>query len=199
MSGHKVMPPALEALAGAPDCRIDGFILPGHVSTIIGTEPYEFLPREHGLAGCIAGFEPTDVLRAVLSLCRQVADDAPEVDNAYRRAVKPGGNPTAWSHVRRIFRPVAARWRGVGVLEGSGLAVRDEWAGHAVEPPDVSENPNPEPECRCGEVLRGAIRPPRCPLFGTACTPDSAVGPCMVSSEGSCAAHYKYGTGDQIE
>lgn len=194
MSGHKTMPRALAVLADAPDCALDGFILPGHVSTIIGTRPYEFLPRDHGLACCIAGFEPTDVLRAILSMCRQLADDAPEVDNAYRRAVKRDGNPTAWNHVQKVFEASPARWRGLGVLDGSGLSVREEWSDYSVEPPDVSENPDPAPECMCGEVLRGAAKPPDCPLFGTRCTPDSAVGPCMVSSEGSCAAHYKYGT-----
>ena len=195
LSGHKVMPPALEALAPAADAAaaVDGFLLPGHVATITGPEPYEFLPRDYGLACCVAGFEPTDLLRAILALVRQVAQERPEVGNAYRRAVRGGGNPQALAVADRVFEAADSQWRGIGLIEGSGLAIRDEWSAHRVEPPDPAVPSAEHGACRCAEVLRGLIRPDECGLFGKACVPDSPVGPCMVSSEGACAALYKYG------
>jgi hydrogenase expression/formation protein HypD len=195
LSGHKTMPRALRALVEAPDVAIDGFILPGHVTSIIGTAPYEFLPREFGTACCVSGFEPTDILMAVLSLTRQSAAGRPIVDNQYPRAVRPDGNPLARSIVERVFEPGDSQWRGVGMIGGSGLDIRDEWAAMRAEPPDPAEPSAEFGACRCAEVLRGIIRPPQCPLFGKACVPDSPVGPCMVSTEGSCAAYFKYGPG----
>ena len=195
LSGHKTMPRALRALVAAPQVTIDGFILPGHVTAIIGTAPYEFLPREFGTACCVSGFEPTDILMAVLSLARQAAAGRPVVDNQYPRAVQPDGNPLARSIIERVFEPGNSQWRGVGMIAGSGLDVRDEWASMRAEPPDPAAPSAEFGACRCAEVLRGIIRPPQCPLFGKACLPDSPVGPCMVSTEGSCAAYYKYGSG----
>jgi len=195
LSGHKTMPRALRALVSAPEVAIDGFLLPGHVTTIIGTGPYEFLAREFGVACCVSGFEPTDILLAVLSLTRQRAAGRPMVDNRYPRAVRPEGNPLARRIVEQVFEPGDARWRGIGLIPGSGLQIRDEWADMRAQPPDPSVPSAQFGACRCAEVLRGLIRPPQCPLFGNVCVPDSPVGPCMVSSEGSCAAFFKYDSG----
>ncbi len=196
LSGHKTMPRALRALVEAPQVAIDGFILPGHVTAVIGTRPYEFLPAEFGTACCVSGFEPTDILMAVLSLARQCAEGAPTVDNQYPRAVPAEGNPLARGIVEQVFEPADCQWRGIGAIPGSGLDIRDGLGRHA----RAGAGPRREPSadfgaCRCAEVLRGIIRPTECPLFGKACVPDSPVGPCMVSSEGSCAAFFKYGSG----
>ena len=196
LSGHKTMPPALRALIEAPDVALGGFLLPGHVSTITGPEPYRFLPEEHGIACCVTGFEPTDILMAVLSLARQVVSGRPTVDNQYQRVVHADGNPLAVQVLERVFEPADSQWRGLGVIPGSGLTVREAWSDYSVEPPDPSA-PSADPDaCRCPDVLRGLLRPTECALFGSVCTPDSPVGPCMVSSEGACAAVYRYG-GDE--
>jgi hydrogenase expression/formation protein HypD len=192
MSGHKVMPPALAAIAESPDTTIDGFILPGHVSTIIGMEPYRFLAENHGLACCISGFEPSDILQAILRLVDQVNDRQPAVENAYSRVVRTDGNPKARNIIDMFFQPSNAFWRGMGNIPGSGLVLRDEWSKYDCPPPPASTEPQAPPGCRCADVLRGTISPPECALFGNRCTPESPIGPCMVSSEGSCAAHYKY-------
>ena len=195
LSGHKTMPQALRALVAAPEVAVDGFLLPGHVSTITGPEPYAFLPEEFDMACCVTGFEPTDILRGILALVRQVAAGEPTVENQYRRAVHVGGNPRAREVVDEVFEPTDSQWRGIGLIEESGLAMRERWGAYSVEPPDPAV-PSAEHEAsRCAEVLRGLIRPTECPLFGTACVPDSPVGPCMVSSEGACAAFYRYGAG----
>ena len=192
LCGHKTMPPALRSLVEAPELALDGFILPGHVSTITGPEVYEFLPRDYGLACCVTGFEPTDLLMGILALVRQVADGRPAVENRYRRMVRPGGNPRAREAVNEVFAPADSRWRGIGPIPDSGLDLRPEWAPQRIEPPDPRQA-DPEPSaCRCPDVLRGLLRPPECPLFARACTPDSPVGPCMVSGEGACAAFFRY-------
>ncbi len=193
LSGHKTMPPALKTLVDSPRVALDGLILPGHVSTIIGTEPYEFLARDYRIACCVTGFEPTDVLLGILSLVRQVAESEPRVDNQYRRAARSAGNPVARDAVSEVFEPADSQWRGLGMIPASGLAVRPEWDDYSAEPPDPSAPSQEHEVCRCAEVLRGLVSPVECPLFGSACTPDSPVGPCMVSSEGACAASYKYG------
>ncbi len=195
MSGHKTMPPALRALVEAPEVALDGFLLPGHVSTIIGTEPYRFLAEEFNLACCVTGFEPADMLRGIASVVAQRADERSEVDNEYRRVVNRQGNPTAGGIVADIFEPADSQWRGLGMIPDSGLTVRSEWQDFSIDPPDPTIPSKCNSACRCDEVLRGLAKPPDCELFGKACTPDSAVGPCMVSSEGACAAYYKYGTG----
>ncbi len=195
MSGHKTMPEALRALTEGGEAALDGFLLPGHVSTITGPAPYEFLPRERGLACCVTGFEPTDILRAVLALVEQVRDGEPRVENQYRRVVRPDGNPAARAVIEEVFEPADSYWRGLGPIAGSGLALRREWEPYRLEPPGPEAPAGPDRGCRCAEVLRGLIHPPQCPLFGRSCIPDSPVGPCMVSSEGSCAAYYKYGAG----
>jgi hydrogenase expression/formation protein HypD len=193
VSGHKTMPGAMRALVDSPEVRLDGFILPGHVTTIIGTAPYAFLPAEYGLACCVTGFEPTDILRSILSLTTQVADGKPAVDNLYKRAVRPEGNPRAREAVAEVFEPEDAQWRGLGMIPGSGLGVRAEWESFAVEPPDPTMPSAESDACLCTQVLRGLVKPTDCPLFGRACVPESPVGACMVSSEGACSALYKYG------
>jgi hydrogenase expression/formation protein HypD len=196
MSGHKTMPGALRALVDAPEVRLDGFILPGHVSTITGTGIYEFLPREYGLPCCVTGFEPTDILQSILSLVRQTVSGSPAVENEYRRAVRPEGNPQAWRVVEKVFEPCDGQWRGIGLIPGSGLDVREAFADMSVAPPDPAVPSAENDVCRCAEVLRGLARPTDCPLFGKGCVPERPVGSCMVSSEGACSAFYKYGRGD---
>jgi len=197
LPGHKTMPPALKALADGAQVALDGFILPGHVSTITGTGPYEFLPREHGMACCVTGFEPTDVLLGILSLAQQAAEGAPAVENRYRRAVRPEGNPRARAAVEEVFEPADCQWRGLGPIPASGLDIRERWRQYRIEPPAPDAPAAEHAACRCADVLRGLIRPPECPLFGAACTPDSPVGPCMVSGEGACAAFYAYHTDER--
>jgi hydrogenase expression/formation protein HypD len=194
LCAHRIVPPALKALVLAGEVNVGGFILPGHVSTIIGSRPYEFLAREHRMPCVIAGFEPTDLLRAVLMLLRQRAEQRPQVEIEYSRVVKPGGNERAQAVMERVFEVCDAEWRGLGMIAGSGLRLREEFrrfdaaSRFGLLAPDTQD----PPECRCGEVLRGVVRPTDCTLFGNACTPEHPVGPCMVSTEGTCAAYYKY-------
>jgi len=190
---HKLIPPALQALVNMDDFSIDGFLLPGHVSVILGTEAYRFLAEEHGIPCVISGFEPADILRAVYLLMRMKEDGKPGVANEYSRAVRPAGNPKARETMHRVFEDADAEWRGLGTIPGSGLRLREEFrtfdAGEwRLEVPEPEERSG----CRCGDVLCGKIRPPECPLFARACTPDEPFGPCMVSSEGTCASYYLY-------
>jgi hydrogenase expression/formation protein HypD len=194
LSAAKTIPEAMDLLAGADDVALDGFLCPGHVSAILGTEPYRRMVEQHGLACAVAGFEPAEIVRGLASLLRQVKEDAPRVDNCYPGAVRATGNPAARAVMYRGFEPVDAKWRGLGVIHGSGLGIRDAFARFdAARRFDVSL---PEPEepagCRCGEVLKGVIGPEACSLFGEVCTPEHPKGACMVSSEGSCAASYHY-------
>ncbi len=193
LSGHKVMPPPLRALAVDPQLRLDGLLCPGHVSVIIGARAYSFLADEFGLGCAVVGFAPTDVLRGVLELVEQVAAGRPAVANLYGRAVSEEGNRAAWALVERFFESADAVWRGLGPIPGSGLELRPEWAGRDAKGLGVSVGPPVEPMgCRCGDVLKGVIDPPDCPLFATACDPSQPVGACMVSSEGTCAAWYRH-------
>jgi hydrogenase expression/formation protein HypD len=195
LAANRVMPPPMRALAADPEMRVDGFLCPGHVSAITGAAPFRFLAEEHGKACVIGGFEPTDVLRSVLLLLEQIRDGRPDVAIQYDRVVRPDGNPRARRVVEEVFRPVDAAWRGLGTLPESGLALREAFADHDAEARlDVVVEPPVEPSgCRCGEVLRGRLEPPDCPLFGETCTPEAPVGACMVSSEGACAAAFRYG------
>jgi len=193
-SAHKTVPEALRALVNDPEVQIGGFILPGHVSTIIGLEPYRFLAEEYGVPSVITGFEPIDVLQGVYMLAKQVAEGRADVEIAYTRAVPPAGNPAAIAKMEEVFEPTDAEWRGIGVIPGTGLAIRERFAQFdallrvPVEPPETKEIKG----CQCGEVLRGVTLPFQCKLFAKACTPEHPIGPCMVSSEGSCAAYYRY-------
>lgn len=191
---HKNVPRALDVLVNDPEVRIDALILPGHVSTIIGAKPYEFLAEKYGIPGVITGFEPVDVLQGIAMLMRQLVESRSEIEIAYARGVMPEGNPAALSIIDEVFTVCDADWRGLGVIEQSGYRIRDEFASFdAFKRFDVSVEKTVEPRgCRCGDVLRGALSPNACPLFGTGCTPEHPIGPCMVSSEGSCAAFYRY-------
>ncbi len=193
-AAHKTVPPTLSALVDDPDVALDALILPGHVSTIIGVKPYEFLAAQHGIPGVVTGFEPIDLLSSFLLLLKMLADGAPEVVNDYPRAVAYEGNVTAQEAIAEVFEPCDAVWRGLGRIEGSGYALRGKYAAFdAVKRFAPAVEPTVEPRgCRCGDVLRGCMPPDECPLFARACTPENPVGPCMVSSEGSCAAFYKY-------
>ncbi len=194
MSFHKLVPPALRALLADPEARIDAFLLPGHVSAIIGAAPYQFLADEYRVPSVITGFEPVDILQALLHIVRMRRDDAPAVVNEYTRVVPQNGNPKALAVMSEVFTPVDALWRGIGVLPQSGLALSEAYAAFdafKVLRITLKEHP-PLPGCRCGEVLKGKIPPDQCPLFAKACTPANPVGPCMVSTEGGCAAYYKY-------
>ena len=184
----------LRAIADDPETRIDGFILPGHVSTITGIEPYRFLVDEFSIPGVVTGFEPVDILEGIEMLARMVVEGKPRIENAYLRGVSADGNRVARELATQVFEPCDATWRGLGKLPQSGLRIRQEFARFdASRRFDVAIEPTVEPRgCRCGDVLRGRIAPTGCPLFGTACTPEHPVGPCMVSSEGSCAAYFRY-------
>lgn len=194
LSAHKLLPPALAALLGGPDLGLSGFLCPGHVTTVIGTACYEPVARERGLPCVVAGFEPADVLAAILMLVKQVEAGESKVEIAYKRAVRPEGNPAAVALMNRYFEPVDAPWRGLGLIPQSGLALRPEFAHlDAAKKFDVSVPPAQDhPGCRCGDVLRGLIAPPECKLFATVCAPSTPVGPCMVSAEGTCAAWHRY-------
>ena len=191
---HKNMPNALEVIVSDPELKIDALILPGHVSTIIGTKPYEFLAEKYGIPGVITGFEPVDVLQGIAMIMRQLHEGRAEIEIAYSRGVMREGNPVALAAIDEVFDTVDATWRGLGVIPGSGYAIREEFEDFdAVKRfhPEVEPTQNPK-GCRCGDVLRGIMAPDECPLFRKVCTPENPVGPCMVSSEGSCAAYYRY-------
>jgi hydrogenase expression/formation protein HypD len=193
-SVHKLTPPATRAILNAGEVALDGVIGPGHVSAVIGSEAWQFLPREYGIACAVAGFEPLDILSAVAGLVHCAATGQPQVINAYGRGVRPAGNPAAGAMMARIFQVAPAEWRGFGVVPDSGLALRQEWAPRdAARRFPVAVEPTKEPPgCRCGEVLRGVTEPPDCPLFRRVCSPRNPVGPCMVSAEGACAAYFRY-------
>jgi hydrogenase expression/formation protein HypD len=193
-SAHKTVPMALAALVNDPEVQIDAFILPGHVSTIIGLEPYKFLAEQYEVPGVITGFEPVDVLQGIYMLLKQILEKRSEVEIAYHRGVLPEGNLVAKDLVEKVFEPIDADWRGIGVIPGTGLGIRPEYDHYNAEK-RFSVTP-PEPKsikgCQCGEVLRGVTLPFQCRLFGKGCTPEHPIGPCMVSSEGSCAAYYRF-------
>jgi hydrogenase expression/formation protein HypD len=193
---HKTMPAALRALLASGEVRVSGLLCPGHVTTIIGAEAYDFIPRDFHLPCAVTGFEPLDMLLGIESLLRQIKDGAARVENVYTRAVQVQPNQRARELLDEVFAPSDAHWRGLGLIPGSGVAIREKYARFdaRVQFPEIWENlaPPPPTACRCGEVLRGVLRPAECPLFATACSPLSPVGPCMVSSEGACAAAYRY-------
>ncbi len=198
LAAPKVIPPAMEAVlsAGAP---LDAFLCPGHVSVIIGSHAYEHIAREHSIPCVVAGFEPAEILLGIAMCVEQAAANRAEVEVAYRSAVLPDGNPAARAVLDQAFEAADVEWRGLGVIPASGLALRERFASmdaalaFDVTVPEAADPPG----CRCGEVLSGLIGPEDCPLFGNVCTTTAPVGPCMVSSEGTCAAHFKYGFGDR--
>ena len=193
-AAHKNMPGALDVIVSDPSLKVDALILPGHVSTIIGAEPYRFLAQKYGIPGVITGFEPVDILQGVAMIMRQLHEGRADIEIAYARGVMPQGNPVALAAIDEVFETCTATWRGLGPIPGSGYRIRPEFAQFdAVARFQPQVEPTIEPKgCRCGDVLRGIMAPSDCPLFRRVCTPENPVGPCMVSSEGSCAAYYRY-------
>jgi len=196
MCNHVLILPPLRALPESPDLRLDGFIGPGHVCTVIGARPFEFVPADYGKPVVISGFEPLDVLQSVHMVLRQVADGRAEVENQYTRVVPYDGNIAALRVMSEVFelRP-HFEWRGLGFISQSGLRLSGAYADFDAElryavPGVRVADPK---ACQCGEVLKGVIKPWECKVFGTACTPERPIGTCMVSSEGACAAYYNYG------
>jgi hydrogenase expression/formation protein HypD len=193
---HVTIIPAIKAILDSPDLRLDGFIGPGHVSTVIGCRPYEFIASRHGKPLVCAGFEPLDVLQSVYMILQQLADGRAEVENQYSRVVPWEGNAKALEVIAEVMelRPYF-EWRGLGFISQSALKVRDKYAAFDAERIfDVPGVRVADPKaCQCGEVLKGVIKPWECKVFGTACTPETPIGTCMVSSEGACAAYYNFG------
>ncbi len=194
---HKLVIPALKVLAEDPRLELDGFILPGHVSTIIGEKPYAFLATEYGIPGVIAGFESADIVLAVYHLLAMQEEGQPRIVNAYPRAVRPCGNQRAQEMIGEVFEPIDACWRGIGAIPKSGHRLRERFtrfdAHKRFSLQHIVEDEAGFGMCRCGDVLRGLLSPPDCGLFGTACTPDSPLGACMVSAEGACSNYYRFG------
>ncbi len=193
---HVLVVPAIKALLDSPETRLDGFIGPGHVTTVIGSKAWEFIPRDYGKGIVISGFEPLDMLQAIYMLVRQLIEGKPRVDVQYTRAVRPDGNTKAKEVMAQVFElRETFEWRGLGWIEKSALKLKPEFAEFDAELHfDLPRRQVADPKvCQCGEVLRGAILPWECKVFGTACTPEHPIGACMVSSEGACAAVYQYG------
>ena len=194
LPGNKLTPPAVRALLDAGEVNIDGFIIPGHVSSLIGVAPWNFIADEYSRPGVIAGFTAEQLIAATLALLKLAESGKNVVENKYGAAVKQNGNEKAVKIMYGVFETAAANWRGLGLIPESALAIREEYADFdasrklPVTPPPAREHPG----CRCGELLRGLISPTECPLFAGHCVPESPVGPCMVSSEGPCSAYYKY-------
>ena len=194
ISAHKLLPPALVTLAENPETKIDGFILPGHVSVIIGVEAYIPFYEKYKIPCVIAGFEPIDILQAILMLTKQIEDNAAKLENSYKRAVTFEGNPKARSTMNAVFETADAAWRGLGNIHLSGLKIKKGYeAFDAQKVFDIKLVESEDPKgCACGEILLGLKIPPQCPLYKNKCTPIQPIGPCMVSSEGTCAAYYRY-------
>jgi hydrogenase expression/formation protein HypD len=196
---HRLIPPALQAILQMGELKIDGFIEPGHVSTIIGTRPYEFISKEYKVPQVIAGFEPLDLLMAVWMLVRQIQQGKTVVENEYVRAVKPLGNRMAQQVLQQVFEPIDVKWRGFPLIPRSGLHLRGKYEPYDArkkfedELQMIAKEEFAEPVgCLCGDVLRGLISSEQCPLFGRECTPENPVGPCMVSVEGNCHIQFRY-------
>jgi hydrogenase expression/formation protein HypD len=196
---HITVPPPIKALLDDPQMTLDGFVGPGHVSMVIGIEPYRFIARDYGKPIVVAGFEPLDLLQAVLMVLRQIADGRAEVENQYARVVPPAGNPVSIAACMDVYEPRPSfEWRGLGEIDKSGLRIREKYAafdaerkfgiGYGAGPRAVAEPDG----CRCGDVMTGRIKPRQCPKFGFECTPEMPLGALMVSSEGACAAYHQY-------
>ncbi len=194
LSGNKLTPPAVEALLNADEVHIDGFIVPGHVSAVIGRAPWNFIAEKFGKPGVISGFEAHDLITGVLMLVDMIEQRDIALKNNYPLVVREEGNKKAVEILYSVFENGDSEWRGIGVIPGSGLVIKQEYAIYDAEkkfpvtPPPVKEHAG----CRCGDLLRGLITPPQCPLFGKVCSPENAIGPCMVSGEGPCSAYYRY-------
>lgn len=196
---HRTMPYALKAILDMGELKIDGLIEPGHVSTIIGSKPYNFISKEYSVPQVIAGFEPIDVLMAAWMLVKQIKNKESFVQNEYKRAVHPEGNIKAQEMLSNVFEPCDIKWRGFPIIKKSGLKIRKKYESYDARKKYENElkwlknKDFTEPKgCLCGELLRGLVSPFDCPLFGKKCTPDNPIGPCMVSMEGSCNIEYRY-------
>jgi hydrogenase expression/formation protein HypD len=196
MCSHVTIVPPLRALLDSPDLRLDGFIGPGHVSTVVGVRPFEFIPADNHKPVVVSGFEPLDILQGIQMILKQLSEGRCEVENQYKRVVPYDGNTRALEVLAEVFelRP-HFEWRGLGFISQSGLKLSDAYGDFDAElrysvPGVRVADPK---ACQCGEVLKGVIKPWECKVFGTACTPERPIGTCMVSSEGACAAYYNYG------
>ena len=195
LSLHKLCPPVIKTILDAGEVKLNGLICPGHVSAVTGSNAWEFVARDYGIPCVVAGFEPTDILQCVDMLVTQVENRRAKVEIAYKRGVTPEGNLQAQKIMRQVFEPCPANWRGMGKVPDSGLKLRQKFADFDAEVAfDIKPEPAVEPKgCICGEILRGVKTPADCRLFRKVCSPENPVGPCMVSSEGSCSAYYLYG------
>ncbi len=195
LSALWIIPPPLRAILEARDTEIQGFLYPGHVSAIIGEKPYQFIPDEFGIPGCITGFEPSDILLGISSILDQIQGGTARIANEYTRVVRPAGNTKAQDLMEGICTIKDAHWRGLGSIPRSGLKLKREYSTVDAEEKyglEIKASHQDLPGCRCGEILKGKISPPECRLFGSKCSPESPYGPCMVSFEGACLAYYKY-------
>jgi hydrogenase expression/formation protein HypD len=195
-SNHVLVIPALQALLDNPDLQLDGFIGPGHVSMVIGIAPYKFIAEQYHKPMVVSGFEPLDILQSIWMLLKQMVEGRCQVENQYNRLVQEGGNTVALKAINQVFEVREYfEWRGLGDIPDSGLKIRPEYAQFDAEVkfsvPNLKVADNKA--CQCGEILKGVLKPWQCKVFGTACTPENPLGTCMVSSEGACAAYYKYG------
>jgi hydrogenase expression/formation protein HypD len=191
---HVLVPPAMEALLSSPNCRVQGFLAAGHVCTVMGFEEYPPIAAKYHVPIVVTGFEPLDILQGVLMVVRQLESGRAEVENQYTRSVRREGNRPAQELIRKVFKVVPRKWRGVGEIPQSGLGLNDAYAAFDAEKKfGLADHREEEPtECLSGLVLQGQIKPPECPAFGTKCTPEHPLGATMVSSEGACAAYYRY-------
>ena len=195
LSTHKLCPPVIKALLDSGEANLDGLICPGHVSAVIGSRAWDFIARDYAIPCVVSGFEPLDVLQCIDMLVTQIEEGNSKVEIAYRRGVRPEGNPEALRLMHEVFESCPAQWRGMGTMPDSGLKLRSTYQRFDAECAfDIDPGPTREPQgCICGDILRGGKTPLDCRLFGNSCTPEDPVGPCMVSSEGSCATYYLYG------
>lgn len=191
---HVLVPPAMEAILASPGNRVQGFLAAGHVCTVMGTAEYEPIAKRYRVPIVVTGFEPVDILQGLYLCVRQLEEGHAEVENQYARSVRREGNPAAVQLIRRVFRVCPRKWRGIGEIPQSGLTLAEEYAAFDAEHRfKVADRTTEEsPDCRSGLVLQGVMKPPECPAFGTRCTPEHPLGATMVSSEGACAAYYRY-------
>jgi len=199
LPGNKLTPPAVRALLASDQVRIDGFILPGHVSAVIGSDTWKFITDEFGKPAVVAGFGAPDLLMGTILLSEMILKKKKGIINTYKKAVRSEGNPRAVEIMDRVFLKTGSHWRGIGIIPESGLGLREEYETYdAVKKfPVTPPEPREAPGCRCGELLRGLITPDECPLYGKTCRPENPIGPCMVSTEGPCAAYYRYWSGNR--
>lgn len=194
LTANKTIPTVLETLANDRDLNIQGFMYPGHVSAIMGNSFYRKMAANHGIPGVVTGFEPLDILHAVISLADMINRGDVDVLNEYSRIVSEEGNPTARHKTDEVFESADSEWRGIGIIKDSGLKIKNAYSKYDARVKfQLEDKPSKDsPGCICGEIIKGKSEPIQCPLFGKACTPENPAGACMVSSEGTCAAHYKY-------